>query len=67
MILPPAEDHLGRMRPLGWIWGGVLHLLSGVTLEEADGGMWTFTGQVVDSEGNVLREADWDPEWDYEL
>lgn len=54
--------------PQGWIYNGVMHLLRGVTLEEAQGGGWEFTGRIVDSEGNVLKEAEeWDPEWDFEL
>jgi hypothetical protein len=32
--LPPLEDDLGRMRSLGWVWNGELHLFPGVTLEE---------------------------------
>jgi hypothetical protein len=50
-------EQAGRIRGQGWIWEGVLHLMPGVTLEEADAGGWTFMGPVVDSEGNVLREA----------
>jgi hypothetical protein len=67
---PPASsitDDLKRFVPHGWIYDGVMHLLPGVTLEEAQGGTWEFTGQIVDSAGQVLKEAKWDPEWDFEL
>jgi hypothetical protein len=48
--LSPVEDDLGRMCPLGWIWNGVLHLFPGVTLEEAQGGMWEWIGEVVEED-----------------
>jgi hypothetical protein len=50
-------EQAGRIRGQGWIYDGVMHLLPGVTLEEVNAGGWTFMGPVVDSEGNVLREA----------
>jgi hypothetical protein len=52
------------MRPLGWCYDGVLHLLSGVTLEEAQGGGWQFMGEIRDSEGNVVQEVQEVPDWE---
>lgn len=66
--MEPVENHLDRTNPLGWVWAGVLHLYSGVTLEQLETGdvlHFEFMGKVIDSEGNVLKEAtplpdDWD-------
>jgi hypothetical protein len=57
-------DHLKRFKPKGWMYNGVMHLLPGVTLEDAEGGMFQFMGRVVDSEGNVLKEAQEVPDWE---
>ena len=51
------NDSLRRMLAFGWVWNGVLHLLRGFTLEEVQSGGWSFSGQIVDADGNVLQEA----------
>jgi hypothetical protein len=56
-----VELSFANMKPFGWEYNGVLHLLEGVTLEETESAGWYFTGQIVDHEGNVLREkTDWE-------
>ena len=46
-----------NMKPLGWEWNGVFHLMRGVTLEEMQSGGWSYSGQIMDADRNILQEA----------